>query len=181
MFQNWFQVIIALVTNCSEVTHSVPNVLSLYLDQSPEDSLLDYEERIYQSFQIWKQTWFTEYVLLFNLVLLYCKIRKNHFSNVSNLFKWVFKQITEYCQCELTDLGSSLPKGQEYQLLILILRFYHEFFSIQLYFREPDTHVYDVVAALHLIEVVVILFQIQDMYRLFLERIMASCETLIHS
>jgi hypothetical protein len=97
MFQNWFQVTITLVTNCSEVTHSVPNVLSLYLDQSPEDSLLDYEERVYQSFEIRMQTWFTGYVLLFNLVLLYCKIRKNHFPNVSSLFKWMFKQITEYC------------------------------------------------------------------------------------
>jgi hypothetical protein len=87
MFQNWFQVSFVLVTNCSEVTHSVPNDLSLYLDYSPEGSLLDYEERIYQSFQIRKQTWFTEYVLLFNLVLLYCKIHKNHFSSVSNLFK----------------------------------------------------------------------------------------------
>lgn len=76
-----------LVTNYSGVTHSVRNDLSLYLDYSPEDPLLDYEEWIYQSFQISKQTWFTEYVLLFNLVLLYCKILKNCFLNVSSLFK----------------------------------------------------------------------------------------------
>ena len=55
------------------------------------------------------------------------------------------------------------------------------FFPFSYIFREPDTRVYDVVAALHIIEVVVILFQIQDMHRLFLKRNMASCETPIHS
>ena len=35
-----------LVTNYSEVTHSVRDDLSLYLDYSPEDPLLNYEERI---------------------------------------------------------------------------------------------------------------------------------------
>ncbi len=35
-----------LVTNYSEVTHSVRDDLSLYLDYSPEDPSLNYEERI---------------------------------------------------------------------------------------------------------------------------------------
>jgi hypothetical protein len=86
-----------LVTNYSEVTHSVRDDLSLYLDYSPENPLLNYEEGYYQSFQISMQTWFTEYVLLFNWVLLNYKIHKIYFLNVSSLFKWVFMIFTEYC------------------------------------------------------------------------------------
>jgi hypothetical protein len=82
MFHNWFQVNLVLVTNCSEVTHSVPNDLSLYLDYSPEGPLLDYEERTYQSFQISKQTWFTEYFsysIWYYFIAKYAKITSQMF------------------------------------------------------------------------------------------------------